>query len=394
MDLLETVEKREDLMQCNPAGDSIQSSDSIIFRVTDSGSGKSYNTTTPFNLYRRGLTQVGNVAANGVFGAGTDLTGKVFVHGGDTLPVSGVSFNPGNATLLWDNTALGTVPVDQTGKFGASITVPTSTSGQHTLTVNDSTTGLSVNVAYMPTLTTDYTEVWHTSDFTINIVADSQVNEIFYRINGGNIQNLTASGQPLINLEGANNTLEYWCTWNPNPAAQLETAHTSITGIKLDKTAPTGSISTNSVTESKTITLTLNATDDVSGVTSMRFSSDSSNWSSWETYAPVKTWGLDGGDGVKTVYAQFQNAAGLSSTSNCTVTLMTPTPTPQPTAKPTPVPTATPTATPTETPLIEPTDNPSPTPVPELSWETAVLALAMASLLLLFFAKKKVKLQN
>ena len=384
-----------DLRQCNPAGDNTQTSDSITFRVTDNGNGKTYNTTTPFNLYRRGLTQVGNAVAYGVFGTNTDLTSKVFVHGGDPLPVSGVWFNPGNATLLWDNIALGTVSIDQTGAFSTSITVPTSSAGQHTLTVQDATTGFSVNVTYAPTLTADYTstDMWHMTDFAINIASDSPVNETFYRINGGNVQNVTTNGQPQINVEGANNTLEYWCTWNPNATAQLETAHTNIAGIKLDKTAPAGSISTNSVTESKTVTLHLYATDDVSGVTSVRFSTDCSNWSSWESYAATKTWSLDGGDGVKNIYAQFQNGAGLMSTCNCTVTLMTPTSTPQPTEKPTATPSATvtpaPTATSTQTPLVEPTDNPLPTAVPELTFAIALSILVGASLVLLLSAKKR-----
>jgi hypothetical protein len=386
-----------DLKQCNPSGDSAQTGDNITFRVTDSGNGKSYNATTPFTLYRRGLTQVGTAAASGVFGAGTDLSGKVFARGGDALPVRGISFNPGNTTLFWDNTALGTISIDQTGAFSAGITVPASTAGQHTLTVQNGATAFSVNVAYVPTLTTDYTEAWHTSDFVINIASDAQVNETFYRINGGNVQNVSANGQPFFNVEGANNTLEYWCTWDLTPKVQPETSYASINGIKLDKTAPAGSISTNIATESRTVTLYLNAADDVSGVASMRFSSDNSSWSNWENYATAKTWNLEGADGVKTVYAQFQNTAGLVSTCNCTVTLMTPTPTPQPTAQATPVPTASPAATPTvnptEAPLTVPTDNPSPTPIPELSWQTALLAFAASSLLLLVIAKKRVKPQ-
>jgi hypothetical protein len=348
-------------------------------------------------LNRRGLMQVGNAVASGVFGANTDLTSKVVVRSGDVLSLSGVWFSPGNATLLWDNIYLGSAVIDQTGAFSTSVTVPTSTAGQHTLTVQDATTAFIVNVAYLPTLTTDYTntEMWHMSDFVINLSSDSPVNETFYRINGGTSQNVTSNGQPFINMEGANNTLEYWCIWSPNALAVIETAHASITGIKLDKTPPAGSVTTNSLSESKTITLYLNAADATSGVTSMRFSNDNSNWSSWEPYANSKTWSLDDGDGVKTVYAQFQNAALLVSTYNCTVTLMTPTPTPTATPNPTPIPTATPTPNPTiqptEEPSVTPTNNPSPSAVPEITWITAVSALAITSLFLLLMVKKRAK---
>jgi hypothetical protein len=313
------------------------------------------------------------------------------------LPISGVWFSPGNASLLWDNIYLGNAVIDQTGAFSTSVTMPTSTAGQHTLTIQDSTTAFTVNVSYLPTLTTDYTntDLWRISDFALNISSDSPVNETFYRINGGVVQNVTANGQPTINTEGTNNTLEYWCTWSPNALGVIETTHASITGIKLDKTPPTGSVTTNSLTESKTITLNLNAADVTSGVALMRFSNDNSNWSSWEPYSTSKTWSLDGGDGVKTVYAQFQNVALLTSTANCTVTLMTPTPTPAATQKPTPIPTATPTPNPTiqptEEPSIVPTNNPSPYAIPEIAWITAVLALAITSLFLQLMFKKRAK---
>lgn len=384
-----------DLMQANPSGDSAQTFDSIVLRATEAN-GKSYNTSTPFNLNRRGLTQVSTAAANGVFGTSTDLTGRVFVKGGDVLPISGVWFNPGSASVLLDNAYIGNAVVDQTGTLSASITVPTSVPGQHTLTIQDFTTAFTVNIAYMPTLTTDYanTEMWHQSDFTININPDSPVNETYYRINGGAVQNLTANGQPVISSEGANNTLEYWSAWSPNASKLLETAHTLITGIKLDKTPPDGSVSANSVTELKTITLNLLATDNVSGVTSMRFSNDNSSWSTWETYGTTKSWSLDGGDGVKTVYVQFQNAAGLVSAANTTVTLLTPTPTPTATPKPTPVITAAPTPTatnmPTDEPFVEPTGNPSAS-VPELTLIAAISAIAGASLLLLLIVKRRSK---
>lgn len=384
-----------DLMQANPAGDNTQTYASIIFRATDAN-GKSYNSTVPFNLNRRALTQVGNAAPTGVFGTGTDLTTPVFVKGGDVLPISGVWFSPGNATLLWDNTNLGSTVVDQTGALSTSITVPTSAAGQHTLTIQDQTTAFTVNIAYMPTLAANYTDAWHTSDFAINLSPDSPVNETFYRINGGSLQNVTANGQPVINSEGANNTLEYWSTWNPNAAATLlETTHATITGIKLDKTAPTGSVSSNSLTETRSITLNLYATDSVSGVTSMRFSNDNSSWSSWESYGTVKSWSLDGGDGVKTVYAQFQNAASLVSTASTTVTLLTPTPTPTATPKPTPITTASPTPTeaPTSVPTMIPasTENPSPSAVPELPLIVALLALVGVSVFLLLTVKNRIK---
>jgi len=89
-----------------------------------------------------------------------------------------------------------------------------------------------------------------------------------------------------------------------------------------DVNSPTGSISINSgatYTTSTSVTLGLSASDtsgtpqSPSGVGSMRFSNDGSTWSAWESYATSKSWTLLTGDGVKTVYVQFRDNAGLIS---------------------------------------------------------------------------------
>ena len=78
-----------------------------------------------------------------------------------------------------------------------------------------------------------------------------------------------------------------------------------------DKTPPTGSISINNgagYANSASVTLTISATDD-SGVKEMCVSSTTS-CSSWEPYAPSKSWALISGDGEKTVYVWFGDNAG------------------------------------------------------------------------------------
>ncbi len=61
-----------------------------------------------------------------------------------------------------------------------------------------------------------------------------------------------------------------------------------------------------------TATLTLAATD----ATQMIISNDAGfTGAPWETYATSKTWTLTTGDGVKTVYAKFRDAAGNMSTA-------------------------------------------------------------------------------
>lgn len=168
-----------------------------------------------------------------------------------------------------------------------------------------------------PTTIHDYDGLWRTADFNINLTATddfSGVAETYYKINDGSTQNVSINGQPIITTEDANNSLEYWSLDN---ADNEELPHKTLTGIKLDKTAPTGSITINNrdaYTNSTSVTLTLNATDETSGVYQVRFCNDSL-WDTepWETPSPTKAWTLPIGDGTKTVYYQVGDLAGLAS---------------------------------------------------------------------------------
>lgn len=163
----------------------------------------------------------------------------------------------------------------------------------------------------------DYDGRWHDQDFIIKLMAFenfSGIYEIFYKINDGLVLNVSANGQPLISLEHDNNTLEYWSI---DKAGNEELPHKNLTGIKLDKTAPNGSITINNNTTyatSTSVTLTLTAADIVSGVYQVRCSNDGI-WDTepWEPFSATKTWTLTAGDGTKTVYYQVKDNAGLVS---------------------------------------------------------------------------------
>ena len=169
------------------------------------------------------------------------------------------------------------------------------------------------NDVAVPVSVDDYNGQWQRAGFNINITAsdDLMVAETYYRINGGKVQNVTVAGQPFVNTEGANNTLEYWSV----DIAGKEEQHRVLTGIKLDKTRPTGSITINnkdSYTFSTSVMLSI-FTDDISGVAEMRFSRNGTDWTSWEPYYETKGWSLSEEEGVKTVYVQFKDDAGWVS---------------------------------------------------------------------------------
>mgnify|MGYP006280768761 CR=1 FL=1 len=82
--------------------------------------------------------------------------------------------------------------------------------------------------------------------------------------------------------------------------------------IVLDRAAPTGSVVINSgadCTSSRTVTLTLSASDATSFVSKMRFGNFGETWSPWETYGTSKTWTLKDSDGDRRVYVQFLDGA-------------------------------------------------------------------------------------
>ncbi|MBE3039483.1 MAG: hypothetical protein IMZ62_11810, partial [Chloroflexi bacterium] len=89
--------------------------------------------------------------------------------------------------------------------------------------------------------------------------------------------------------------------------------------VTVDAVPPTGSVVINggaSWTKVTNVTLTCTYSDGSgSGVTQMRFSNNGTAWGDWITAAASATWTLAAGDGTKTVYAQYKDAAGNESQS-------------------------------------------------------------------------------
>jgi len=96
--------------------------------------------------------------------------------------------------------------------------------------------------------------------------------------------------------------------------------------IFLDGTPPTCSIDINGGEEyamSPDVSLELSSMDAGAGVVGMRFKDDGGTWTEWEAYAASRLWALPGGDGSKTVYVEFRDAAGNSSVCSDTIILET-----------------------------------------------------------------------
>lgn len=165
---------------------------------------------------------------------------------------------------------------------------------------------------------------WFTSDATVSLSATddiSGVDKTEYSFDNAILNTYTSSFT--VSVEGTI-TIYYKST---DKAGNVET--TKAETIKIDKTVPSGSIIINNgdaYTTSTSVTLTLAAADDTSGVYQVRYGNDNT-WGTepWESFTPTKTWTLPLGDGTKTVYYQIKDNAGLVSTSySATITLSPP----------------------------------------------------------------------
>ena len=165
---------------------------------------------------------------------------------------------------------------------------------------------------------------WNKENITVTLNAtDNQggsgIQKITYSASGA--QSIAQTDAPadsvevVLDQEGTT-TLTYYAT---DKAGNVEDQR-SLT-VKIDKSAPTGRVTINdgaSRTRSRSVTLTLSATDPSaggSGVSQMRISNTQSGLSSatWEAYSTTKAWSLSSGKGTKTVYVQYRDGAGNDS---------------------------------------------------------------------------------
>jgi hypothetical protein len=139
-----------------------------------------------------------------------------------------------------------------------------------------------------------------TNDFSVTTVCSETQSSI----------TLTKTGTVVITPSTSASTI---C---PSSGAALSSGGNNSYVPPADTTPPSAtSISINAgalTASSLSATLTLAATD----ATQMLISNDAGfAGATWETYAVSKAWTLTAGDGVKTVYAKFQDAAGNMSTA-------------------------------------------------------------------------------
>ncbi|MFA5777922.1 MAG: peptidoglycan-binding domain-containing protein [Candidatus Paceibacterota bacterium] len=112
-------------------------------------------------------------------------------------------------------------------------------------------------------------------------------------------------------------------TITPSATACAYSAGSGGGGSSGDTTPPTDTSISISAGATSTATLAVALTLGATGATNMIISNDAGfAGASWETYATSRAWTLTSGDGVKTVYAKFKDAAGnISAAISDTITV-------------------------------------------------------------------------
>ena len=198
-----------------------------------------------------------------------------------------------------------------------------------------SVTGVGVSSAISATFSEDMdSSTITTSTFTLSSSSGSSVSGTV------SYSNKVATFTPSSNLSYSTTyTATITTGMKDTTGNAMSSNHTwsFTTGSAPDTTAPTGSVSGASYTNLSTVTLTLSATDSVGVIgyyvsdSSTTPSASASGWTSitsTTSYSGTVSYSLSSGEGSKTIYAWYKDAAGnVSSTANATITLDTTVPT-------------------------------------------------------------------
>jgi hypothetical protein len=171
---------------------------------------------------------------------------------------------------------------------------------------------------------TDYDGSWRSEDFNINLSAINDIGglaDTHYRINNGPTKTVSIDGQPHITTEGANNTLEYWSV---DRNGIEESPHEILTGIRLDKSPPTLSITSplnGSQIGSSTVTVSWTGSDETSGISRYEVRVDRGSWTNVGTDTTRVFSGL--ADGTHSISVMVLDRAGNERTLSVNFTVST-----------------------------------------------------------------------
>ena len=256
-----------------------------------------------------------------------------------TASLSGTA-EASSTVKVYDNgnvTAVGTTAASGTGNW--NLNIDSLSEGGHSFTAKATdaagNTGIASSVAVLtidmaaPTTTASPAGGMYNSARTVTLTCSdgtgSGCDKIYYTTDGSTPTTASTVYTTALSIS-TTTTLKFFAK---DLAGNSETVKSQT--YTIDATTPTGTIVINgnaASTNNPSITLTLTCNDSGSGCSQMQFSNDNTNWSAAEAYVTSKAWTMATGDGTKTVYAKFKDAAGNWSTAyNDTIVLDTTVPT-------------------------------------------------------------------
>lgn len=240
------------------------------------------------------------IECTGPYGSSVTLDGS-----GSSDPDS----DPLTYTWTWTGGSATGVKPTVTLPLGTTVVTLTVSDGQATATA---TVNITVQDIMPPVTTaTGGSSNWYNTNVISTFTASdsgSGVKEIHYIIDGSETVAPGNNASVTITTDG-NRNISYFAVDNAGNAESPRSIP-----VMIDKTVPTGSVRINgdmNSTSSVSVTLTLPASDNISGVAQMCVS-NTTTCTAWETYSTSKTWTLllNPPSDVMTVYAQFKDSAG------------------------------------------------------------------------------------
>jgi hypothetical protein len=150
-----------------------------------------------------------------------------------------------------------------------------------------------------------------------NTEVDLAGYKVYYGTSSGTYPSTLNTGKVIsLQVDNLEAGKTYYVAMSAYDTSGNESAKSQEVSISIpvpDTTPPTGSILINAgaaSAASRTVTLTLSATDNAGTIAAMMISSDGSTWSAEAPFASSQAWVLPEGDGIKTVYAKFKDSNG------------------------------------------------------------------------------------
>ncbi len=211
---------------------------------------------------------------------------------------------------------VGKIPAQRTGSTISWIVIAIDNVGNYIISQEHTCRVIEKRDVDPPVSKALYEDAWHNADFAITLEAEddlSGVAETYYRINNGPVKEVSADGHPLITVEGANNTLEYWSV----DKAGNEETHKFITGIKLDKSRPIAYAGQDQkVNVDDTVVFDASASTDNIGIVSYEW-----DFGDGERETGVKVTHIYKKAGTYTVTLAVKDNAGNVGTHSVTITV-------------------------------------------------------------------------